>query len=264
MAVDWSYMKRVLLIILACSIPAAMLLGYWYRPGGELQEIDEWEVATMQGKRIGSNHTTVTHTIEDGRSLVKAAQSMQMVIKRSGQDTRMVVDCRDTETPDGRLLDFEATIGLGDAPIRTTGKVVGDRMELQIESQGKTVRQTLDWPRNAGGFLAPVLSLRAAPLKPGERRTLKHLNFDGQVYVTEFAAEKEEFVDLWRGTSQLLKVEMVEHVDLNPRDTSQDLKSAIWINSSGDVLKSTQCNWARHTTASRAMWRSPRLRLPST
>ncbi len=67
---------------------------------------------------------------------------------------------------------------------------------------------------------------------------MKHLNFDGQVYVTELAAEKEESVELWKGNARLLKVNMVEHVDSNVRNTAQDIKSAVWIDSSGDVLKS--------------------------
>ena len=238
MAVDWSYMKRVLLIVLASSVPAAMLLGYWYRPGSGLPDIDDWDIATIQGQRIGRSHTTVTHASEGGRTVIKAAQSMQMTIKRYGEVTDMAIDCRDTETPDGRLIDFEATVTVGASPMRMSGKVVDNRLELQVESQGKMMQQTVDWPVDAGGFLAPVLSLRAAPLKPGERRTVKHLNFDGQVYVTELAAEKEESVDLWKASARLLKVNMVEHVDSNVRNTTQDIKSAVWINSSGDVLKS--------------------------
>ena len=237
MTVHWSYMKRILLILLACTVPAALLLSYWYWAGAGLPEIDEWDVATMHGQRIGSNHTTVTHATEGGRTVIKAAESMQMSIKRDGQDTNMAIDCRDTETPGGRLLDFEATASLGASPMRTSGKVVGNRLELQVESFGKTSRQTLDWPADAGGLLAPVLSLRAAPLKPGERRTVKHLNFDGQVYVTELVAEKEETVDLWKGDARLLKVNMIEHADSNIRDKTLDLNSTIWINSSGNALK---------------------------
>jgi hypothetical protein len=238
-------MKRALLILVLCAVPAA-LLGYWYLPtkeqststGSGLPEIDDWDVATMHGQRIGRNHTTVTHATEDGRTVIKAAESMQMSIKRDGQETKMSIDCRDRETPDGRLLDFEATASLGPSPMRTTGKVVGNRLEMQMESQGKAVRQTVDWPADAGGFLAPILSLRATPLKPGERRTLKHLNLDGQVYVTELEAEKEETVDLWKGNARLLKVNMIEHADSSIRDKGLDLKSTIWINASGDVLKS--------------------------
>jgi hypothetical protein len=106
-------MKRVLLIVLACMVPAAMLLGYWYRPGGGLPEIDDWDIATMHGQRIGRSHTTVTHASEGGRTLIKAAQSMQMTIKRYGEVTDMAIDCRDTETPDGRLIDFEAIVTVG-------------------------------------------------------------------------------------------------------------------------------------------------------
>ncbi len=111
-------MKRALLIVLACVVPTAILLGYWYRPGGGLPELDDWDVATMRGQRIGRNHTTVTHANEGGRTVIKAAQSMQMSIKRYGEETEMAIDCRDTETPDGRLIDFEATVKVGASPMR--------------------------------------------------------------------------------------------------------------------------------------------------
>jgi hypothetical protein len=228
-------MKRVLLIVAACVVPALFALGYWFRPRAE---IDDWDIATIQGQRIGRIHTTVTHAAEGGQTVVRAAQSMQMSIKRYGEKTDMAVDCRDTETPDGRLIDFNATVNVGAAPMHTTGKVVDNRLELQIESEGKALRQAVNWPVDAGGFLAPVLSLRAVPLKSGERRTVKHLNFDGQVYLTELAAEKEEDVDLWKGRARLLKVNMVEHVDSKLRNTAQDIKSAVWIDSSGNILKS--------------------------
>ena len=231
-------MKRILLILLACAVPAALLLGYWFRPGGGLPEIDEWDIATIDGQRIGRTHTTVTHASDGGHTLIKAAETMQMNLVRFGKETDMAIECRDTETPDGRLIDFEATVRLGEVPMRTTGKVVGNRLELQVESQGKTARQTVDWPVDAGGFLAPVLSLRSAPLKPGERRTVKHLNFDGQVYVTELDAEKEESVNLWDGNARLLKVGMIDRVDANIRNTAQEIKSTIWIDSTVELLKS--------------------------
>jgi hypothetical protein len=230
-------MKRILIMLAACAVPA-LLLCYHYWPRAGLPEIDDWNIGTIEGQRIGRIHTTVTHANEAGQTVIKAAESMQISVFRYGRETDIATDCRDTETPEGRLIDFAATINVGDVPMHTTGKVVGNRLELQMKSQGKVQQLAVDWPADAGGLLAPVLSLRMAPLKPGERRTVKHLNFDGQVYVTELAAEKVETVDLWKGNAQLLKVGMLDRVDANLRDKSQDIRSTIWVNSSGEILKS--------------------------
>jgi hypothetical protein len=202
------------------------------------REFDEWEVATFQGQRIGHLHTTVRCVSESGQTRVKVSQSMQVSVRRFGDVTNMGVECSDNETPDGRLIDFESTANLGAAPMRTTGKVVGNRLEVQVESQGQKQTYSVAWPADAGGFLAPLLSLRAAPLKAGEKRTVKHVNFDGQISSDEMTAQKEEEVELWNGSRRLLKVDSIERIDSESLTKPPDIRGTLWTDSSGEPLKS--------------------------
>lgn len=202
------------------------------------READEWEVATFHGQRIGHLHTTIRCVREDGQTMVKVAQSMQISVTRFGDATNMSVECSDRETPDGRLIDFESTANLGAAPMRTTGKVIGNRLELEFQSQGKKRKQVVAWPADASGFLAPLLSLRRAPLKPGETRTVKHLNFDGQISNEEMTARNEEPVELWSGSRRLLKVDSVERIDSQSLSKPPDIRGTLWTDSSGEPLKS--------------------------
>ncbi len=194
-------------------------------------------MATIQGQRVGHSHTIVRQVNEAGRPVVKVAQTLQLSIRRYGAVTKMDVDYHDTETPDGRLIDFELTSRMGATPMHTTGKVAGTRLDLQFESQGQTQNHAVSWPAQAGGLLAPLLSLRAAPLKPGEHRTVKHLNFDGQVCTTELTAQKEEDVKLWSGSARLLKVDSVEQIASDATNRPPAIKATLWTDAAGEVLK---------------------------
>ncbi len=121
--------------------------------------------------------------------------------------------------------------------MRTTGKVAGNRLDVQVESQGQKQAVSVAWPAGAGGLAAPELSLRSAPLKPGERRTIQHLNFDNQPCTTELAAQKEEPVELLSGSCRLLRIDGVDRVaDAQGRKT--EIKGAYWVDAAGLVLKS--------------------------
>ena len=146
----------------------------------KLPEFDAWDVAQVKGQRVGYAQTTLRLVEESGRQVAKVRQVMKLSLQRFGQETSFEVDYSDTETPDGVLLDFELVMKQGTTPMRTTGKVVGDRLELQIESQSQKQNHSVAWPAGAGGLLGPELSLRAKPLKPGEQRTVEHLNIDNQ------------------------------------------------------------------------------------
>jgi hypothetical protein len=226
--------RRILPLIVACCLAPPLTSV----SAAKLAEIDDWDVAMIQGQRIGHAHTTVRTMLQSGRQAVKVQQAMQLVVKRFGDETHMEVDYSDTETPDGKLLDFELVARQGAAPMRTTGKVVGARLEVQVETQGQKQGLSVAWPAEAGGLLAPELSLRAAPLKPGERRTIQHLNFDNQPCTTELAAQKEEQVTLLGGSCRLLKIDSVQRMAADAQGRKAEIKGAYWANESGDVLKS--------------------------
>ena len=48
------------------------------------------------------------------------------------------------ETPDGKLLRFESEIGMGPTPIRTTGQVKGDRLEIETTGTAAAAAKNLD------------------------------------------------------------------------------------------------------------------------
>jgi hypothetical protein len=158
-------------------------------------------------------------------------------VKRFGQQTNMEIDYCDTESPDGVLIDFDLVMKQGTSPMRTTGKVVGNRLEMQIESQGQKQNHSVAWPAEAGGLLAAELSLRAKPLEPGEKRVVEHLNFDNQSCTTEMTAKNLELVGLLAGSVRLLKIDSVDRMAPNSQGQRVEIQGAVWTNAAGEVLK---------------------------
>jgi hypothetical protein len=194
-------------------------------------------VAQVQGQRLGYLQTSLRLVEESGRQVAKLRQVTKFNLQRFGEETRMEVDYSDTETADGALIDFELVMKQGTTPMRTTGKVVGDHLELQIQSQSQKQNHSVVWPAGAGGLLGAELSLLAQPLKPGEKRTVEHLNMDNQTCTTAMTAQKEEPVALPGGTFRLLKIDMLERMAPNAQGQRVEIQGAVWTNAAGEVLK---------------------------
>ena len=154
-----SSIRRFSLAILALGLTATVLPGGQREAGAKLPEFDAWDVVQIKGQRVGYLQTTLRLVEESGRQVAKVRQVTKLSLQRFGQETRMEVDYRDTETPEGALIDFELVMKQGTTPLRTTGKVAGGapgtpgRLELQIESQGQKQNHAVAWPAKAGGLL---------------------------------------------------------------------------------------------------------------
>ena len=125
----------------------------------------------------------------------------------------------------------------GATPMRTTGKVIGDHLELQIESQNQKQNHRVAWSPGAGGLLGPQLSLLAQPLKAGQRRTLEHLDMDNRTSTTELTAKQEEPVVLPGGKFRLLKIEVIDRMAADAQGQRMEIQGAVWTNAAGEVLK---------------------------
>lgn len=154
-----SSIRRFLTILLACGAAAALPPGGLRKAAAKLPEFQTWDVIQIQGQRVGYVESSLRLAEESGRQVAKVRQLTKFSLQRFGQETRMEVDYRDTETPDGALTEFELVMKQGVNPIRTVGKVAGNRLELQIESQGQKQEHSVAWPGGrrtvGGGIVAP-------------------------------------------------------------------------------------------------------------
>jgi len=192
-----------------------------------------WDISYIQGNRIGYAHTTVTNTVHQGRKALRVEQVNHLVVVRSGQRTEQEIRTSSVETVAGELIEFSTETIQGTAPVRTVGRVVGDRLELATASQCKRVLTSIPWSKDYAGPYAVELSLLRQPMQPGQQRTIQALDpVLTQVVAHQMTAKDYEPVKLLGGTHQLLRIENVMRLG-----NGQTLPMVVWSDRTGDVLK---------------------------
>ncbi len=112
-----------------------------------------WDACFVQGERIGYVQTAYYRTTEAGKPAVKIVGVTNIALKRFGQDMQQQITTISIETPQGQLLRFETQMQMGSAPLRTSGRVVGKRLEMETVSKDKKMHSVIDWSRSTVDFL---------------------------------------------------------------------------------------------------------------
>jgi hypothetical protein len=171
-----------------------------------------------------------TKTVErDRRSLIQIESVNRLAIPRSNTITETEIRLWSLETPEGRLLECESTIG---GIMSTKGKVRNGRLEMVVSTRGKRVERQIDWAPEFGGFFAVRQTLAQTPMKPGQRRSVQMLEpTSNQLVVTELYAAEEEEVKLRDGARRLLRIEATTKLD------DQEVREHMWVDTAGVVWK---------------------------
>ena len=202
-------------------------------PAAKLER-EYWNSLFIQGHRVGYSHTTVRREVEAGSDVLQTDGFARMTLRRGNDQARQDLRITAVETPAGRLLHAECEMAMSDHPIRTVGRVVGDRLELEMTGQAAApVRTALPWSSGCGGPFAMEQSLLRKPMQPGERRTLKMLRIElGQIVDAQMDAKEFESTSLQSGNRKLLRIESVVHLAGGQKE-----EETLWTDDAGDVLK---------------------------
>ena len=192
-----------------------------------------WEVYFMQASRVGHSHTTIEQVKEAGQALVHTRNKAVTTMKRGGQTIEQELTLASWDTPEGALVRFETRMTAGKSDTVTTGRVVGEMLQIEVATLGKTETQSIPWKAEWGGLFAADQSLRKTPLLPGEKRTVMSLmpivNLPGE---TQLVAGDWETVKLPSGELKLLRVEA--SLDLG----GQKIATTLWVDEKGQTQKS--------------------------
>lgn len=242
MAVSWkSLLAHGALAVAIVAAPLA--LGC--RPGAfadpnapapknaESADRETWDILAIRGVRVGCQHTAIRTFDNAGRRTIRVEQTTHMAIERFGEATVQDLSCSCTETPQGRLLDFRSEIRQGPTPLRSIGKVCGDRLEVRTTTMGKEIAASIPLPPDCGGFCAVEESLLRAPMQPGQRRTVNALDIGNQVVQTELTAGRRQPVKLLGGEFELLPIAAVMRMP-----DGQTMQITLWADRCGEMLKS--------------------------
>jgi transglutaminase-like putative cysteine protease len=193
---------------------------------------ETWDAYFMQGSRIGYVHTTIEQVNEAGEALVHTRNKAFTAMKRGGQTIEQEMTIASWDTPEGALVRFETRMTAGQSDTVTTGRVVGDKLQIEVMTLGKIETQSIPWKAEWGGLFAADQSLRKAPLQPGEKRTVMSLmpivNLPGE---TQLVAGEYETVLLPSGERKLLRIEST--IDLG----GQKIDTTLWVDEKGQTLK---------------------------
>ncbi len=206
---------------------------------GPNKEREAWEVYFLQGNRVGYGHTTARRDVESSRNtgrreVLRTESVCRLSLRRGSQTNRQEIRVSSVETTDGRLVSFESVTGMGPTAIRTTGRVVGDRLDLETTGKAAApVQSSIAWSADVGGPFALEQSLARRPMLPGQRRALKMLAVDfQQAAKVEMVAKDFERTSLPDGPRELLRIESVTQLP-----DGQKIEQTIWTDRAGETLK---------------------------
>ncbi|NLF07544.1 MAG: hypothetical protein GX594_06125 [Pirellulaceae bacterium] len=195
-----------------------------------------WDVFMLQGQRIGYGHTTIRRVAGEKDDSIRTENVSRLSLLRGGDKTEQELSTASLETPQGELISFQSEMRMGPGIIRSSGKVVGEKLVVDMTGPGETepTRLSLPWSHDCLGPFANVQSLLRRPMMPGERRSFKTIvpGFN-QIGEMTLAAKDFEPVALLDGTRQLLRIETETRLP-----DGQTVKIVVWCDRSGETLKS--------------------------
>lgn len=192
-----------------------------------------WEVASIQGVRVGYSRTTIRRDRQAEKEVVLIEGTMRLAMRRFGTPMTMQIRFASTETPDGKLVACESVIAQAATTMVTKGRVSDGKLEIETATSGKTTKTTIPWSADVGGFYALQQSLARNPMKPGDKRTVRALEpGTTSISTTELVARNREAVALLDKTAELLRIDTVTTLE------GQTLRGNLWTDRDGEIWKS--------------------------
>lgn len=193
-----------------------------------------WDSQYLQGAKVGYFHTAFYREENAGPPVVRVETVGQVTLVRAGQQSLQTTHEKSWETETGQLLRFQTRVQMGPTPQVTIGRVVGQQLELTLQTPSNVTRQSIPWGPDVGGSAKVTMSLFAQPMQPGESRRLRAFlpvfNSIGEIVLTARAAK--ESTSIGSIVRELLRIDVKNVFAGVP-----PLESVAWMDESGDVLK---------------------------
>ncbi|MBI2825486.1 MAG: transglutaminase family protein [Planctomycetia bacterium] len=217
----------IALAVAGCAPQAPVPAGRTRLVGREV-----WDVYYIGGERIGYGSARWQADATDP-SLIAASGTLRLEVKRFGQESVSEVKMRVVETAASEVRSFHSEARLGPTPAVVDGRLEGAAMAINVTSGDRTAKSSLPWTKDCGGYFAVEEHLLAAPMKPGEHRTLRALMpIFNQVAEVELVAADFEQTKLLDGSRDLLRIDTTTKLP-----GAEPIKSTTWTDRNGESLK---------------------------
>lgn len=190
---------------------------------------DTWMSVLLDGRKIGSMHTT--RNVDGER--VRTTQAMQIELERSGLKLALSTSETDEETRAGKPLRFESRTKISGIESVQRGTLRSDgKLEVTSEVGGATRTRTIDWPQ--GAVLAEGMRLieEKHGLVPGTR--YKALAFQAEnleAVEVDSRVGARESIELPEGRREVVRIEQTIALGGTPTRTVS------WVDADASVRK---------------------------
>ncbi|MEX2288346.1 MAG: transglutaminase family protein [Planctomycetaceae bacterium] len=194
---------------------------------------DRWQVINVDNQRVGYAHT-MTSTIQQGSvSIVRTTTDEKLKIVRSGDPLEISVMLTTEETVSGDLVSYHLQLkNPPAAPTVATGRVKGNRLEIETNVAGRKSSSWIDWQSDVKSPAYPERLIHTSPLKPGETRRFRVLSPEfSKIMSLEWVADRSRTVKLFDGTRQDLLAIRVTN-SLTPQ-----IPLRAYVDASGEIHK---------------------------
>lgn len=194
--------------------------------------LEYWEVHYINAVRFGFTHNRIERT---GDQRLKLASSSTLQVQRGDQLMRMVSNVETIEQENGVVDSFFEVTQENDKRTSVSGnvsKLLDEREVMTLKSDKPTA--SLPFPRGTWGPLGVQQMLLRRPMQTGERRVARlFLPQIHQLAEVQLVAGSPEDT-----TSPLGLIRSVVPIDVEMQLDKQNLRSRIWADSKGQILKS--------------------------
>lgn len=202
---------------------------------------ETWQVAYLEGTRVGHTHTVVH---EVSRGVLRSTRTLELTVKRYGSvlPVKIVQTC--DETPDGKVLAMTLNQSLGkDKQSALSARVEGKKLYVK---QGNDAERPQLWDAATAGQLAQEEAFARRKAKPGDRFSLVSYELAVGLPLTLHAEVKgEEDVDtlvldgdtVVRKPAKLVRAEVTaEKLIIGGKEVQLPTKT-MWLGKDGEVVR---------------------------
>jgi transglutaminase-like putative cysteine protease len=211
-------------------------------PGSAWAE-ESWDSVFIAGTKVGSLHSTIEPFKDRGRQRLRVRVDLALRFQRLDATVTIQMRQATVETGDGAVESLDVRTRTGGQDLHVFGTAKNGQMTLTIDGSTQRQQQTLVWGPEIRGPLGVEQSLAHAPMKPGERRTLRmfltDLNTAADIALTARDPEEVRLAGSLNTKLTLLRIEQTTAVDGKPRP---EFDMTLWADPQGRVKKTSSDN----------------------
>ena len=217
---------------------AALLLAASFAVAADAPKLpeDTYEIALLDGARVGYCHTSVRKNDGDGKEL-RVTSSLELTLRRFSTQVRLRMDSGTIESPEGKVLGVFMKQNAGSSKQVELSGVVTDEDKLQVKIEGRGERRVA-WSKDVLGARAQEALFAQKKPKVGDKFTFRRYEPIYNAVLTVRAEVKAaEEVDVLGKKQKLVRVELTPDELKGNNVTIKPSKAVWWLDDSFAVVR---------------------------